>query len=309
MTKIEEPSNAGLDEDFVAIGPGAVAVPPGVIMEYPTRVLASIPRCEAVALAPDGRLFAANEAGELFRIEPDDGSFEVVANLGGWGVGLCVDGDGLVYVCVIDKHKIVRANPATGDVVDYCTSVEGGALPSPNYCAFGEDGTLYVTDSRGQGKEEREGRVVAIPPSGGDASVVPGEKLYYANGMAVRKDGTLFVVDTFVQPRIVTIADGKVQTYVELPGTVPDGLAFDEDGGLMISCFQPNRLLRVEPESGDARIVIDDWTGQLLLSPTNITFFGPDRRSIAFASLLGWWLSAIDTPWTGQPLFYPHPSR
>jgi gluconolactonase len=219
-----------------------------------------------------------------------------------------VDGDGLVYVCVIDKHKIVRADPHTGEVVDYCKTVEGGPLPSPNYCAFGADGTLYVTDSRGPGKEEREGRVCAIPPGGGDASVVPGERLYYANGMAVRKDGTLFVVDTFVQPRVVTITDGKVETYVELPGTVPDGLAFDDAGGLMISCFQPNRLLRVEPGSAEARIVIDDWTGQLLLSPTNIAFFGPDNRSIAFASLLGWWLSAIDTPWAGQRLFYPPPS-
>ena len=77
------------------------------------------------------------------------GSFEVVANLGGWGVGLCVDGDGCVHVCVIDKHKMVRADPATGKVEDYCTSVEGGPLPSPNYPAFGADGTLYVTDSRG----------------------------------------------------------------------------------------------------------------------------------------------------------------
>ena len=305
---MSETENASADEleDFVAIGPGAVAVPPGVVMEYPTRVLASIPRCEGVALGPDGKLFAANEAGELFRIDQEDGSFEVVANLGGWGVGLCVDGDGCVHVCVIDKHKMVRADPTTGKVEDYCTRVEGGPLPSPNYPAFGADGTLYVTDSRGPGKEEREGRVVAIPPGGGDASVVPGERLFYANGMAVRKDGTLFVVDTFVQPRIVTLADGRLETYVELPGTVPDGLAFDEDGGLMISCFQPNRLLRVEPGGGEARIIIDDWTGQLLLSPTNIAFFGPDRKSLAFASLLGWWLSAIDTPWTGQPLFYPN---
>lgn len=304
-----ENAAAEVDEDFVAIGPGARSAPPGVIMEYPTRVLASIPRCEGVATGPDGSLYCANEAGELFRINPADGSFEVVANLGGWGVGLCVDGDSLVYVCVYDKHKVVRANPATGEVVDYCSTVGGGPLPSPNYVAFGPDGTLYVTDSRGPGKEEKEGRVCAIPPGGGDASVVPGERLFYANGMAVRKDGTLFVVDTFVQPRIVTISNGKVETYVELPGTVPDGLAFDDDGGLMISCFQPNRLLRVEPGGGEARIIIDDWTGQLLLSPTNIAFFGPDNSSIAFASLLGWWLSAIDTPWTGQRLFYPTPSR
>ena len=108
---------------------------------------------------------------------------------------------------------------------------------------------------------------------------MPGERLFYANGMAVRKDGTLFVVDTFVQPRIVTLADGRLETYVELPGTVPDGLAFDEDGGLMISCFQPNRLLRVEAGGGEPRIIIDDWTGQLLLSPTNIAFFGPSARA------------------------------
>ena len=65
---MSETENASADEleDFVAIGPGAVAVPPGVVMEYPTRVLASIPRCEGVALGPDGKLFAANEAGELF---------------------------------------------------------------------------------------------------------------------------------------------------------------------------------------------------------------------------------------------------
>ena len=202
---------------------------------------------------------------------------------------------------------MVRADPATGKVEDYCTSVEGGPLPSPNYPAFGADGTLYVTDSRGPGKEEREGRVVAIPPGGGDASVVPGERLFYANGMAVRKDGTLFVVDTFVQPRIVTLADGRLETYVELPGTVPDGLAFDEDGGLMISCFQPNRLLRVEPGGGEAadhhrRLDRASSSSARRTSPSS----APERKSLAFASLLGWWLSAIDTPWTGQPLFYPN---
>jgi sugar lactone lactonase YvrE len=290
----------------------ADAVPylaPGVIMELTPRVLAEIPRCEGVATGPDGSLYCANEAGELFRIDATDGSFEVRARLGGSGVGLCVDGDGLVYVCIYDRQKVVRADPATGEVVDYCSTVEGGPLHSPNWVSFNPDGTLYVTDSQGPGIEEREGRVCAIPPGGGDASVVPGERLFYANGMAIRKDGTLFVIDTFVEPRVVTIGEGRVETYVELPGTVPDGLAFDDQGGLMISCFQPNRLLRVEPDGGEARIVIDDWTGQQLLSPTNVAFFGPEHKSLACASLLGWWLSAIETPWTGQRLFYPTPSR
>ena len=41
------------------------------------------------------------------------------------------------------------------------------------------------------------------------------------------------------------------------------------------------------------------------MTPTNVAFFGPDRSSLAIASLCGWTLSAIDTPWRGQPLFYP----
>lgn len=304
-----DPASSESAGEPAALGPGNVPVAPGVILEHPPRVLAPIAHCEGVARGPDGMLFAADEAGRLFRIDPADGSFAVVADVGGWGLGLAVDGDGLVYACVFDQHRVVRADPATGEVVDYCTTVEGGTLPEPNWCSFGEDGTLYVTDSRADGKRAKEGRVVAVPPGGGDARELTTDRLYYANGMAVRTDGRLFIVDTFVEPRIVTLQGDRYETFVDLPGTVPDGLALDEEGGLWISCFQPNRLLHVPRDGGAPRIVIDDWTGQVLLSPTNVCFFGPGNRSLACASLLGWWLSAIDTPVAGQELFYPTLAR
>jgi hypothetical protein len=45
--------------------------------------------------------------------------------------------------------------------------------------------------------------------------------------------------------------------------------------------------------------------GVALLSPTNVAFYGSDRRRLAIASLLGTCVSSIDLPWTGCPLEYP----
>ena len=134
-----------------------------------------------------------------------------------------------------------------------------------------------------------------------DGSLRP---LHYSNGLALAPDGTLFIVESFT-PRVVAVCNGSIHEYAELPGTVPDGLALDEQGGLIVSCFQPNRLLRVPPGGGDPEILLDDWTGQKLLTPTDVAFYGRDRRSLAIASLCGWRISTVDLPWRCMPLNYP----
>ncbi len=273
------------------------------------RTLARIAHCEGVTTGPDGMLWAGDETGRLFRIDPLDGSFSQVADVGGMALGLCLDGEGRVYVCLYDRRSIVRLDPASGNVEVYCDSVEGEPLSAPNWCLFAPDGTLYVSDSCRTGGELDDtpsGRLVAIPPGGEAAAIVPTPPLFYPNGMALAADGTLFVVESFHDPRVIAIRDGEVSLHARLPDTVPDGLALDEDGGLLVSCFQPNVILRVPPGGTRPEVVVDDWTGQRLLTPTNITFFGPSRRSLAIASFSGTCLYAIDTPWRGQPLIYPN---
>jgi sugar lactone lactonase YvrE len=274
------------------------------------RPLAAIAHCEGVAVGPTGAIFAGDEAGRLFRVDLASGAYEQVADVGGFAVGLCVDGDGLVYVCVYDRGAIVRVDPETATVETYCDSVAGGPLPAPNWNLFAADGTMYVSDScdepAGLGfLERRSGRVVAIPAGGGEGAVVPTPPLDYPNGMALAPDGTLYVVETFLEPRIVAIRDGTVTVVRELPRTVPDGLALDDEGGLLVSMFQPNLIVRIPPGGGEIETVADDWTGQRLLTPTNVAFCGEDRRSLAIASLCGWSLSVADVPWRGQPLHYP----
>jgi gluconolactonase len=273
------------------------------------RTLAPIAHCEGIATGPDGALWAGDESGRLFRIDPAGGSYDQVADVGGFAVGLCCDAAGLVYVCVYDRRRIVRVDPASGSVDVYCDSVEGGPLVAPNWNLFASDGTMYVSDSCDENErylDEKSGRVVAVPPGGGDARVVPSPPIGYANGMALDADGELYVAETFLTPRILVIRDGETSVYAELPGTVPDGLAFDLEGGLFVSNFQPNSILRIPPGGSEPEIVVDDWTGQRLLSPTNIAFYGPELRSLAIASLCGFVLFALDdTPWRGLPLAYP----
>ena len=272
------------------------------------RALAPIAHCEGIAVGPDGMLWAGDERGKLFRVDPGDGSYVEVADVGGIAVGLCLDGEGYVYVCVYDRGLVVRVDPVSGDIETYCDSADGRALASPNWPVFDPAGTLYVSDSCIKGGElssKPTGRIVAVCSGSSEAKVVPTRPLAYSNGMALAPDGTLFVIESFGEPRVLAIRGNQMSVYAELPRTVPDGLALDEEGGLLVSCFQPNLIMRVPPEGGELETVLEDWTGQQLLTPTNMAFFGPERRSLAIASYSGTCLYVVDTPWRGQPLSYP----
>ena len=46
-----------------------------------------------------------------------------------------------------------------------------------------------------------------------------------------------------------------------------------------------------------------------MTTPTNVAFFGAEMDQLAIASLGGWGVRAIETPWRGQPLHYPEAPR
>jgi gluconolactonase len=270
-----------------------VALPPTF------RPLASLAHCEGVATGPDGALWAGDEQGVIFRIDPADGAVESIADIGTWALGLAADARSRLYVCAYTAGAIVRVDPATGVHDVYCDG-----LRTPNWCVFAPDGALYVSESGPEPVDEADGRVVCIPPGGGTFEPLDLPPLAFANGMALATDGTLYVVESSI-PRVRAVRDGEAPLHCELPGTVPDGLALDADGGLVVTSYQPNRVLYVPPCGGEPVTFLDDWQGERLLTPTNAAFYGPALRHLAVASLCGWTLSTVETPWRGQPLFYP----
>ena len=114
-----------------------------------TIVVDGLDHPEGVATGPDGTLYAGGELGQLYRVDPKDGSFEVVAECGGFLLGIAVDGDGLVYACNLKEQVVQRVDPHTGAVEILSSGAPGRPLLTPNWCVFDPWGRLLVTDSGG----------------------------------------------------------------------------------------------------------------------------------------------------------------
>jgi gluconolactonase len=259
---------------------------------------------EGVALGPDGLLYAGGEAGQVYRVDPATGKVDQIAQSdGGYMLGLCLDAEGAVYICDAGKAAVLRVDPS-GAVDTWCAAAGGEPFVCPNWPAFAPDGSLYVSDSGPEDPALVEGRIVRIPPDGGDGEPLALPPLHFPNGLAVCADGTLVLLESFT-PRLVAVRDSGPETLAELPGTVPDGVAVDSDGGFIVSCYYPYHVYRVPPGGGPAELVLDDATGTQFPMPTNVCFFGDDLATLAVASLGGYTLSAADIGVRGHPLTLP----
>ena len=270
-----------------------------------TEIAAGLDHPEGIAIGPDGRVFAGGEAGQIYAVEPD-GRVEELTSTGGFIYGVTVDGSGNVYACDFGRAEVTRVTP-DGRAETYSTGTPDRPLRVPNFSAFDDDGSLFVTDSGGWGDDD--GLVFRIGPDGGTvvwSDAVP----RFPNGCCVTADGAaLLVVESHGRcvTRIPLAEDGSAGTpevVVELPGSQPDGLALAADGTLFVGCYRPDRIY-VVPPGGPAEVLVEDPDGVVLNQPTNVAFFGDDLRRLAVASLGGWNLLAADVGIAGLPLRRP----
>ncbi|MBA3605527.1 MAG: SMP-30/gluconolactonase/LRE family protein [Acidimicrobiia bacterium] len=256
-------------------------------------------RPEAVAVGLNGVAYAGGAGGELYRIERD-GTSSIVAETGGWLLGLAIDAAGWVYACDCDLRKILRIDPMTGSVAVYSDSTDAGDWQVPNYCAFFENGDLLVSDSEGQNGEP--GRLLTVPAGGGTARSIDLPPLQYPNGVAFDGDD-IIVVESHAQ-RVVRFASGELTTVGHLPDCYPDGVAIADDGRVIVSSYQPN-VIHVIGKGGDIEVLASDPSGMFMLSPTNIAFDPLVPGRVLVASLLGWGVGALTIGILGRPLNYP----
>jgi gluconolactonase len=96
---------------------------------------------------------------------------------------------------------------------------------------------------------------------------------------------------------------GERTVVVELPRNVPDGVAFDVEGNLYISLYNPNIIYRYK--GGKLVVLYDDWEQLVLIAPTNIAFGGKAMKTLLIANLCGWNLVTAPMEIAGLPLKYP----
>jgi gluconolactonase len=259
---------------------------------------------EGVAYDPDtGVVWAGGEAGQIYRVDLETERAAQVATAPGFVLGLAVDGAGGLAICASADGSLCAYDGT--EVRRVLSEVDGEPLVQPNYPAFGPDGTLYGSASGTWSRDD--GRLVRLAPDG-DSATLTREAPCFTNGLAVSPDGRwLFVVESY-DPRLSRIdlrdGDGRPELVRRFDGTVLDGLACTADGGLLVSCYRPDRIYHLDRD-GNAEVVAEDPQGTLLSAPTNVCFVGPELDQVVSANLGRWHLTLLDLGIRGAPLHRP----
>ncbi|MGD1885634.1 MAG: SMP-30/gluconolactonase/LRE family protein [Cohaesibacteraceae bacterium] len=220
---------------------------------------------ECVALGPDGWIWAGNQDGDIVRIAPDGSTMEKVASTGGFALGLAFDSDRALFVCDLKHAAVFKLDLAMKALSRFTAP----GIMIPNFPLIDHArGRLFVSDSHASGTPGPG--VWAYDLESGDGHLWYDQPLNFANGLAMRAgENALYVCETFT-PSITRIAindDGTAGDATafatDLPG-LPDGIAFDRDGNMVVGCYEPSRLLRISPDGTRVDVLIEDVTAHTL---------------------------------------------
>lgn len=261
---------------------------------------------ECVAWGPDGYLYAGGEEGQIYKIDVAKRTTELVGSTGGFILGIALDANRNVYACDSARHAVIRVGPdGTSSIVTNGTADR--PMVAPNYPVFTRSGRLFVTDC---GTWQEDDGCVYVREPDGTTRVWATEARRFPNGLALNRDETFLYVVESTGERVVRfpiMADGtagSMEIVIDLPRNVPDGLAFDSSGGLLISCYRPDTIHYLDVD-GSLSTFADDYCGTLLAAPTNVSFGGELLETVYIANLGRWHIAQVRVTTPGQPLNYP----
>lgn len=250
----------------------------------------------------DGNLWVTDiPHGRIFKISPS-GDWSQVAEYDGWPNGLKFHKDGRAFITDY-KRGIVVLEPASGQVTPLIETIRSESFKGVNDLHFASNGDLYFTDQGQTGLHDPTGRVYRYSTDGKLVCLV--NTIPSPNGIVLDlHERVVYVAVTRANAvwRLPIMPDGavsKVGVAIQLSGGLsgPDGLALDEEGGLIVAhagmgCWRFDRLNRpthfIEPGVG--------------LFVTNIAFKG--KRLFMTESESGTILTA-ELPAAGKAMYGP----
>lgn len=277
------------------------------------RVLADgLDHPEGVTWGPDGNVYAGGEAGQIYRIAFDSGEVTQVGSTGGFVLGVVTDADANVYACDMVRRAVIRVTPG-GEASVYSTGTAERPMICPNAAVFAADGTLYVSDSGDW--EAANGGIWLVRP-GGETELLTDEVRAHSNGLALDPAGRYLYCVESLRPAIMRVPlgpDGRAAGPAEValaltPEIVADGIAFDSAGSMLIACYAPSVIYRVDATQRMS-VLARDPHNTVLAAPTNVVFAGPALTTLVVASLARWHLTRFELDAPGAPLNYPEVSR
>jgi gluconolactonase len=248
---------------------------------------------EDLVFEDDGTVWCGGEDGQIYRGRLD-GEPEIVARTPGRTYGFALGPDGSCFCADVAEPGVYRV---TADGESERVSAGTAERPAllPNDLAFLPSGELLFSDSGNWGEDD--GCIYGLLADG-RTRVADTSCAAYPNGLCVSPDGTELAVIESTLPGVSVLAlgeDGGLgerRVLVEMSGTVPDGLLYDDAGRLLISCWAPDAVFRLE-EDGTLAVLVHDPLRVVLNQPTNIAFVPGTSRLVA-ANIGDRYLSVVE---------------
>ena len=294
-------------------------------------------RPECVLCTEAGDVIVSNWGGGVTHIRPDGSQREFLCEgtpVGTNGFAITPEGDFLLANLHPQGGGGVWRLRRDGTSEPFLTGIEGRRLPPANFVGVDRQGRSWATFSTWQ-----EPRALAYRPDVADGFIIivddagpriAAEGIGYTNEAIVDASGQwLYVNETFGRRTSrYRIGPGNAlgarETYAEYgPGDFPDGLAFDEAGGLWITSVISNRVIRVDADrsqnmvyeendpqqvehiervlqsEGLKREHMDSVTAEVAQCISSIAFGGPDRKTVYLGNLLDDKIYTFQSPVAG----------
>jgi signal peptidase len=256
---------------------------------------------EGPAVDASGNLYVVNfqQSGNIGRLAAGGSQSELFTSLpvGSIGNGIRFDRQGRMYVADFKKHKVWVI--ASGETTPHLY-FHSDRFNQPNDLAIAADGTLYASDPRFASPAGGQiWRITRGADGKGQGEVMSSaRRLGVTNGIDLSPDGkTLYVSESnsrqvwayrlegnkLLDPRLVKgFSDFEV-----------DGLRTDVDGRIYLARLSAGKIAVISPGGSLEREVL-----LLGKQPTNLTFGGPDGRTVFVTQKEGRFIEAfrVDRP-------------
>ena len=298
-------------------------------------------RPECVLAAPDGSLYTGDWTYGIARIGPDGTTGPAVeADLIGQGFrpnGIAIMQGGDFLITNMARSGGVWRVTRRGEVTPFATELAGRPIPSTNFVLVDGARTWITISATTRGHEHftasaNTGQILLVEDG---FATLAAEGLNWTNELRVSPDGRhLYVNETFAcrTTRYDLAADGRLSSPIPLifpEDTYPDGMAFDAEGGLWITCVISNRLIRVAPDL-TWTVMLEDpdqeleaiasaysqgrltWShisrsqGARLSNLSSIAFGGPDLKTIYLGGLGHESVRVLHSTVSGAPMGHWH---
>lgn len=182
------------------------------------------------------------------------------------------------------------------------TAVDIPDSAAPNDGAFDRNGALWYTDPGRDDARHLGPRTRRWDPASGEVSTVA-DDVAFPNGIAFSPAGDeLYLADShghrIVRYSVHGDALASPTTFADIPGTEPDGIAFDRAGNLYIAAFGSDEVVVLDP-SGAVTQRIPTGEGS---RPTNLCFAGESLETLVVTLASGGRVVALDDAFEGLEL-------